>query len=87
MAGLLKTYGWDAVKLSNAYGLPELELLRQQLVNDPANQNPQCRANGGNSISLYMPATNKKLDKLAYAVQFVLSDKKELEQSRKASAK
>jgi hypothetical protein len=75
MAVSLKTYGWDAVKLSNAYGLPELELLRQQLVTDPANQNPQHRPTGvsGGSIYLYTPATRKKLDKLAYAVQFVLS--------------
>jgi hypothetical protein len=76
MAVSLRTYGWDAVKLSNAYGLPELELLRQQLITDPANQNQQCRANGGSSIFLYTPATHKKLDKLAYAVQFVLTEKK-----------
>jgi hypothetical protein len=70
----MNKYGWDAVKLSDAYSLKELEQLRQELITDPANQNPQGRANGGKSIYLYTPETHKKLDKLARAVQFVLDE-------------
>jgi hypothetical protein len=76
MAATLKNFGWNPVKLSSAYALPELEQLRQQLITDPANQNRHSRANGGSSIFLYTPATHKKLDKLAYAVQFVLNEKR-----------
>ncbi|HEX7906777.1 MAG TPA: methyltransferase domain-containing protein [Paraburkholderia sp.] len=67
----MKNYGWDSVKLADAYSLEDLEKLRQQVTREHANpKNAEGRAleNGQPSIHLYDKAGRQKLDKLAMAV-------------------
>lgn len=63
------TLGWDAVALSD-YSLPQLNDLRESIVDDPANANPAHAA--GRDIYLYTKAARKKLDALSWAVTYRL---------------
>lgn len=76
----VRTYGYDAVKMSDNLSLEELSTLREWLVNDPANENP-IRKNGGSAIHLYDKKTHQRLDKLAWAVTYKLAEKKKAQQS------
>lgn len=68
----MKTYGFDAVKLSEAYTMEELAKLRQQVIDDPENANPEYVK--GRCIYLYTKAARKKLDAIAYAVYYKQKD-------------
>lgn len=68
----MKTYGWDAVKLSNAYTMEEIAKLRQQVIDDPDNENPEYAK--GRCIYLYTKSARKKLDAIAYAVYYKQKD-------------
>lgn len=57
----MKVYGWDAVKLSNAYTLVELAVLREAVIEKHRLPRPD-------GIYLYDKAGRKKLDVLAWAV-------------------
>lgn len=72
--GKQRTYGFSAPKLADAYSLVELNALREGIVNDPANANPDHT--NGNSIYLYTAAARRKLDALGYAVFFRLKMKR-----------
>lgn len=66
-----KVFGWSAPKLSDAYTLAELEEIRQEIISDPANLNPEQ-----NSIYIYCKQARRKLDALAWAVTYRLGEKK-----------
>ncbi len=68
----LRSYGWDAVKLSEAYSLEQLEQLRQSVIQNPDNQNPDHKA--GKSIFLYTKSARRKLEALGWAVFFRLGE-------------
>lgn len=70
----MNAYGWDAVKLSDAYSLEELARLRSMITDDPANADPDHAK--GNSIFLYKKSARKKLEALSYAVYYKLEEKK-----------
>lgn len=74
----MKIYGWDAVKLSDAYSLDELAQLRTIITDDPENADPEHAQ--GNSIFLYKKSARKKLEALSYAVYY------KLEETKKAAA-
>lgn len=65
---MLKKYGWSAVKLSDHYTLAELEMIRQEIVTDPANSE-----RGG--LYLYTKSARRKLDSLSWAVYYKLLEK------------
>jgi hypothetical protein len=65
----VKTYGWNAVKLSDAYSLEELYELRKSITEDPSN------ANSDGSIYLYTKAARKKLDAIGYAVSYKIKER------------
>lgn len=62
-------FGWDAVRLSDAYGASELALAIQQLHADPANANPEHAA--GTSIRLYTKKTDQRTAELAMAIYYI----------------
>jgi len=73
----MKNYGWDPVKLSDAYSIQDLILLRQRVEQEHANpKGPDGHAieNGRPTIYLYDKAGRKKLDRLAYAITFKMKD-------------
>jgi IS6 family transposase len=57
----VKVYGWDAVKLSNAYTLVELAVLREAVI-------AKHRLSESNGIYVYDKPGYKKLDAIAWAV-------------------
>jgi hypothetical protein len=57
-----KTFGWNAVKLSE-HSYADITILRMMVQTDPKSANPS-----GSSIYLYTPAAQRKLDALAWAV-------------------
>lgn len=65
-------FGWDAVKLSDAYTASELAAAIQQIYADPASENP-ARAHG--SIRLYSKKASRRLDALAWAVTYHLQQR------------
>lgn len=74
----MKNYGWDAVKLSDAYSFDELNALRKQVEVEHANPfTPEGRytEKGQPSIHVYDKAGRKKLEKLAWAVTYKLQEK------------
>lgn len=74
----LRTYGFDAVALSNAYDLPELSRLREHVQAHHANPldgNGHPTEDGHHSIHLYDKAGRKKLDAIAMAVTFRLKER------------
>lgn len=66
-----RVFGWDATKLADL-SFAELEALRQAVITDPANANPEHTA--GRSIYLYTTSARRKLDALAWAVTYKLAD-------------
>lgn len=64
----MRTYGWDAVKLSEAYTLEELAQLRDLITNDPASANPGHAT--GADIYLYNKKARRKLDAIGWAVYY-----------------
>ena len=62
-------FGWDAVRLAEAYTADELAKAITQLHADPANANPAHAA--GKSIHLYTKATDKRTDALAWAIFYI----------------
>jgi hypothetical protein len=62
-------FGWDAVRLSEAYTAAELARAITQLCADPANANPAHAA--GRSIRLYTKATEKRADALGWAIFYI----------------
>jgi hypothetical protein len=69
----MKVYGWDAVKLSEAYSLDELAQLRDVVTSDPVNANPDHAK--GKSIYLYTKSARKKLEAIGYAIYYKLDEK------------
>jgi hypothetical protein len=67
-------FGWDAVKLSDAYHADELAQAIQQLHADPANANPAHAS--GKSLYLYTKATNKRTEALSLAIFYIKQDAK-----------
>jgi hypothetical protein len=68
-----RNFGWDAVKLSNAYSTDELNAMYRVLARDPAGHNPEHAQ--GQSIHIYTPSTRKKMDAIAWAITYHLKDK------------
>lgn len=66
-----RTYGYNAVKLSNHLTLEQLVEMAEGLRSDPANQNTK----GG--IWLYTKATHRRLDAIAWAITYKLQEKKQ----------
>ena len=69
----MKVYGWDPVKLSDAYTLAELAALREQVAREHAYP---VDANGSplnGSLYLHDPKGRRKLDALSWAVTHRLS--------------
>ncbi|MGA3803729.1 hypothetical protein ACI2VP_05060 [Ralstonia nicotianae] len=67
----MKNYGWDAVKLSDAYSLEQLNELRRQVEVQHANPKDASghpTENGKSTIHLFDKAGRNKLQKLAWAV-------------------
>lgn len=60
-------FGWDPVRLCDAYTNAELALAIQQIHDDPASANPE-HARG--SIHLYTAAARKRTTALAWAVVY-----------------
>lgn len=71
-AGRLRTFGWDACKLSDAYTRRELGEIMTALAEDPANRNPEHAA--GRSIHIYTNAARKKMDAVAWAIHYRLRE-------------
>lgn len=59
----MKVYGWDSVKLSEAYTLPELAALREQVCAEHRLPEPE-------GIYLFDKRGRWKLDRLAMAVYY-----------------
>lgn len=57
----MKTYAWDAVKLSAAYTVPELIQLREQV---------EKQHHAQNGINLYDKAGQRKLAAIGYAIYY-----------------
>lgn len=68
----MKNYGWDAVKLADAYGLKELAELRERVVTDPASACPQYAA--GKSLYPLTAKARKRLQAIAWAVTYVIRE-------------
>jgi hypothetical protein len=66
-------FGWDAVKLSDAYTANELAAAIQELHADPDNANPAHAA--GKSIYLYTRQTMKRTDALGWAIFYRQQDR------------
>lgn len=59
-------FGWDAVKLADAYTSAELAAAIVEVHADPAAANPEHAS--GRSIELYTKAAKKRTDALAWAI-------------------
>ena len=76
----MKTFGWDAVKLSDAY--TEEELLRLQKVVQGEHANPfgidgsRYYENSNPTLNLYNKSGRKKLDKIAMAMFYRMGERK-----------
>lgn len=68
----LPVLGWQAVRLSNAYSLDQLNTLRLEVQGDPEAANPAHAA--GRDINLYTKGARRKLDALAWAVTHKLAE-------------
>lgn len=66
----MKVYGWDAVKLSGAYTLAELSVLREQV-------EAQHGLNKPDGIYLFDKRGRWKLDRLAWAVRYRMQENAE----------
>jgi hypothetical protein len=66
----MKVYGWDAVKLSDAYTLAELGELREQV-------EAQHRLPEPDGIYLFDKRGRRKLDSLAWAVRYRMQESAE----------
>jgi hypothetical protein len=62
-------FGWDAVRLSDAYSANELAAAIVQLHADPDNANPAHAA--GTSINLYTKKTDQRTSALAMAIFYI----------------
>lgn len=78
----LKNYGWDAVKLSDAYSLEQLEELRKQVTaehKNPLDADGHPLENGQPTIHLIDNKGRPKLAALAWAVTNKLKERREQE--------
>lgn len=65
----MRTYGWDACKLADAYTLEELAALRTSVEAEPKNRTPVDAAGHPiGTIHLFIPKARRQLDALAWAV-------------------
>lgn len=69
-----RNFGWDAVKLANAYSADELSKMIVNIMEDPENENPDYRA--GKSLYIYSKSARKKLDALGLAIYHHKKSKK-----------
>lgn len=69
----MKNYGWDAVRLSEAYTLEELTQLRGLVTSDPASVNP---GHATGDIHLYNKRARRKLDAIGWAVYYKQREKR-----------
>ena len=67
-------FGWDAVRLSDAYVADELSAAIMQLHADPNNANPAYAA--GRTIRLYTKKTDQRTDALAMAIYYIKQTKR-----------
>ena len=75
----LRNYGWDAVKLADAYTFDQLNELRAEV--EAQHANPKDAeghpvSGGQSTIHLYDKEGRRKLDKLAWAVTYKLQESK-----------
>lgn len=85
----MKNYSWDAVKLSDAYSMDELNALRQQVEREHANPldaHGSPLEHGRSTIYLYDKAGRKKLAAITWAVTYKLQDKKREREEAAAAA-
>lgn len=68
----MRTYGYDAVKMSDGLTMDELTALAERLKADPDNANPLHAS--GKSIYLYTKATHRRLDAIAWAITYKLQE-------------
>jgi protein-L-isoaspartate O-methyltransferase len=75
----MKNYGWDAVKLADAYSMDELGKLRAQVEAEHANpfdEKNRYTENGKSTLNLYDKKGMKKLEALSWAVTYKLQEKR-----------
>jgi 2-polyprenyl-3-methyl-5-hydroxy-6-metoxy-1,4-benzoquinol methylase len=75
----MKNFGWDAVKLADAYSMDELSKLRAQVEAEHANpfdEKTRYTENGKSTLNLYDQKGMKKLQALAWAVTYKLQEKR-----------
>lgn len=60
-----KTYGYDRVRLADAYTVEELVSMAQDIRDDPANQQ-----DGQKHLYIYTASARRKLDNLSYAIRY-----------------
>lgn len=75
----MKNFGWDAVKLADAYSMDELSKLRAQVEAEHANpfdEKNRYTENGKSTLNLYDQKGMKKLQALAWAVTYKLQEKR-----------
>jgi hypothetical protein len=70
-------FGWDAVRLSDAYSANELATAIVQLHADPDNANPAHAA--GTSINIYTKKTDQRTSELAMAIFYIKQAKRKAE--------
>lgn len=61
-----RTYGYDRVKLADAYSVAELIAMAEAIRQDPANLDPGY---GKGGLHVHTPAARKKLDNLSWAIR------------------
>jgi len=73
----LKNYGWDAVKLANAYSMEELNTMREHIEAQHANPKIEGRyfENGHPTLYLYDQKGRKKLESLSWAIHYKLKER------------
>lgn len=65
-------FGWDAVKLADAYTSADLAAAIGEIHADPASANPAHAT--GRSIEIYTKAAKKRTDALAWAIFYQKQD-------------
>lgn len=61
-----RTYGFDRVKLAEAYPVSDLTTMAAEIREDPANLDPGY---GKGGLYMYSPQARRKLDNLSWAIR------------------
>ena len=61
-----RTFGYDRVKLADAYSVSELIAMAEAVRTDPANTDPGY---GRGGLHVHTPSARRKLDNLSWAIR------------------